>query len=86
MQLELTETARKDLKKLNKVTQKQIVKKLKFFIEQPEPLRFAVRLTAFSGAGDYRFRAGQYRILFDIVDGVIYIVHIEHRREVYRRK
>lgn len=84
MQLVLTDSALKDLKKLNPVTQKQIVKKLKYFIEQPNPIKYAVKLTNFTKGGDYRFRIGQYRVVFDSYDEHLYILHIEHRRDVYR--
>lgn len=86
MQLQFTETALKDLKKLNKITQKQIVKKLQFFLVQPDPLAYATKLTNFSKSGDYRFRIGDYRAVFDMDTSTIYILYIEHRREVYRRK
>lgn len=86
MQLQFTETALKDLKKLNKITQKQIVKKLQFYLAQPDPLAYATKLTNFAKGGNYRFRIGDYRAVFDIDTKIIYILYIEHRREVYRRK
>lgn len=85
MQLSFTATALKDLKKLNKITQKQIVKKLQFFLEQPNPLAYATKFTNFSRGGDYRFRIGDYRAVFDVEADTIHILYIEHRREVYRR-
>ncbi len=86
MRLQVTDSALKDLKKLNPVVQKQIVKKLKFFMDQPDPLDFAVKLTNFTKGGDYRFRIGQFRAVFDYRKDTIYILHIEHRRDVYRSK
>lgn len=86
MRLEFTATAQKDLKKLNQATQKQIVKKLKFFLDQPGPLRFAAKLTGLSKGGNYRFRVGGYRVVFDVKKGVIFALYIEHRHEVYRRR
>lgn len=85
MRVELTKVAQKDLAKLNRVTQKQVLKKLKFFIEQPDPLEFAAKLTNFSKGGDYRFRVGRYRVVFDVSNDTIFILHIEHRKDVYRR-
>jgi mRNA interferase RelE/StbE len=85
MNLVLAKTAYKDLKKLNPVTQKQIVKKLKYFTEQSDPLSFATKLTNFTKGGNYRFRIGSYRIIFDTDKTTIYILAIEHRREVYRK-
>ena len=86
MRLELAETAQKDLRKLNQVTQKQIVKKLKFFLSHPDPLKFAAKLTNFSKGGNYRFRVGRYRVVFDTTRDTIYVLHIEHRRDVYRKR
>jgi len=86
MRAEFTQTAQKDLKKINTITQKQIVKKLKFFIEQPDPLKFATKLINFPKGGNYRFRVGSYRIVFDVTDNTLYILYIEHRKDVYRRK
>lgn len=86
MRLIFTKTAQKDLSGLNPITQKQIVKKLKFFLDQPDPLKFAVKLNNLPKGGEYRFRAGVYRIVFDVAQGTIIVLYIEHRREVYRRK
>ncbi|HLZ14577.1 MAG TPA: type II toxin-antitoxin system RelE/ParE family toxin, partial [Candidatus Saccharimonadales bacterium] len=72
-------------RKLDTVAQKQIVKKLRFFMEQPDPLQFATSLVNFTKAGSYRFRVGKYRIVFDVADNIIFVLHIEHRRDVYRR-
>jgi len=84
MQLAFTRSAEKDLKKLSLPTQKQILKKLRFFMDQPDPLKLAVKLTGFSKGGDYRFRIGNYRAVFDVDKQTIFILHIEHRRDVYR--
>ena len=86
MRFEFTATAQKDIKKIDKTTQKQIVKKLNFFIDQPEPLKYAAKLTGFSGGGDYRFRIGRYRVVFDLVKDTILVLYVEHRREIYRKR
>ncbi|HUD81721.1 MAG TPA: type II toxin-antitoxin system RelE/ParE family toxin [Patescibacteria group bacterium] len=39
-----------------------------------------------SKVGDYRFRVGDYRVVFDLNKNKIIILMIEHRREVYRKK
>ncbi|MBB1127058.1 type II toxin-antitoxin system RelE family toxin [Thiospirillum jenense] len=33
---------------------------------------------------EYRLRVGDYRILFEIVDSIIIIHRVGHRREIYR--
>lgn len=81
-------SAKEDLRKLDHITAIRIAKKLRFFAIQENPLRFAERLTD-SPYGDYRFRVGDYRILFDVgargVIVVLEILRIKHRREAYKK-
>lgn len=79
-------TAVKDLRKLPHTVQKRIKVKLEFYITQPEPLDFAVKLIGISKAGDYRFRVGDYRVVFDKDGNTLVVLYIEHRREVYRKR
>jgi len=83
MKAAFTQRALKDLKKLDQVTQKQIVKKLNFYLNSPNPLKYAEKLTN-AKDGQYRYRIGAYRVVFD-TNGVINIFRIQHRREVYRK-
>lgn len=85
MKAEFTERALKDLRSLDKVAQKQVMKKLEFYIEAPHPLTYAKKLTDFED-GDFRFRAGTYRIVFDLNSNLITILRIQHRRDVYRNR
>ena len=41
-----------------------------------------------SGRDRYRIRQGQYRIVYEIQDGVltVYVVKVGHRRDIYRSK
>ncbi len=84
--VEFKPSALKDLKKLPINIQKRIAKKLDYILNQNEPLDYAVPLIGNSIAGDYRFRIGDYRVVFDLVKNKLIIILIEHRREVYRRK
>ncbi|MDH4220892.1 MAG: type II toxin-antitoxin system RelE/ParE family toxin [Candidatus Aminicenantes bacterium] len=36
--------------------------------------------------GGYRFRIGDYRVIFDIEGNEIGVLRVGHRREIYRRK
>jgi mRNA interferase RelE/StbE len=38
-----------------------------------------------SSLGSYRFRVGDYRIIFDIEGQDIVVLRIGHRRELYKR-
>lgn len=58
--------------------------KLDFFINQENPMDFAEPLTKPHDA-QYRYRVGDYRILFDVEDHNIIVLRVQHRRELYRR-
>jgi mRNA interferase RelE/StbE len=64
----------------------RIGKKLKYFSDMSDPLSYAEPLKNFTGGGSYRFRIGDYRVIFDVIDDTIAVLYIEHRRDVYRRK
>lgn len=75
----------RDLKKLPRTIQKRILQKLDFYCNVSEPLKFAERLTDQS-LGSFRFRIGEYRVIFDLDTErrAIVILTIGHRREIYR--
>ena len=85
-QILFVENAENDLAVLDSKVARRILEKLEWFRETPNPLRFAERLTD-SPYGEYRFRVGDYRILFDVnargVITILVILRIKHRREVY---
>lgn len=84
--IEFKPTAVKDLKKLPTAIRKRIGQKLDYYSKQPDTLAHATKLTGFTKGGDYRFRVGEYRIIFDLNKERIIVLYIEHRREVYRRR
>lgn len=83
---EYTKNAVRDLRQLDQQVAKRILKKMDFFSKQEDPLQFAKKLTD-SSLGEYRFRIGDYRVLFDVDnDGklqVLMILSVKHRREAY---
>ncbi len=81
-----SERALDDLRRLQPPFADRITRKIDWYCEQRAPLSFAKSL---GGKFDdvYRFRVGDYRILFEMRDGrvtVLMILRIKHRREVYR--
>jgi len=80
-----TKTALKEFKKIELKRQKIIIKKLNWLSEQTDCLIFAKRLTNYK-IGEYRFRIGDYRVIFDIDNekNLIIIINVGHRREIYR--
>jgi mRNA interferase RelE/StbE len=84
--IEYAETAKKQLRKLDKPVARRIVE---FMDERVAPSNDPRELgKALKGSlGDlWRYRVGDYRILCDIQDGVltVLILQIGNRREVYR--
>lgn len=75
--------ARKQLYKLSKEIQRRIIIKLDYYASSDSPILFAKRLKNME-TGSYRFRVGDYRIIFDIRETIIVILRIGHRSEIYR--
>lgn len=85
--LAITARAKKDILGLPKEDAQRIIKKLRFFISSPNPLHHAKPLTN-TEVAEYRFRVGDYRILFDVDPRgnitILTILTIQHRKDVYR--
>ena len=85
--LAITARAKKDILNLPKADAVRITKKLRFFISSPDPLHHAKPLTN-TDVAEYRFRVGDYRILFDVDSKgnitILTILTIQHRKDVYR--
>ena len=78
-----TRRANRDIKRLDEQIRLRIKKQLEFLSKSP--LTYAEKLTS-SSIGDYRFRVGDYRVIFDIDENKIVILKVGHRREIYRRQ
>ena len=76
-----TQRAIRDLESLNKQIQNRIVNKLKEYAE--EPIKYAHKLTN-PEIGTYRFRIGDYRVVFDIENKAVVILRIGHRKHIYK--
>lgn len=75
--------AKKNLDSLDKKMRLRILKKLAFYFSQKEPLKFAESLID-SKIGQYRFRIGDFRAIFDLEKGKIIILTIGHRKDIYK--
>ncbi|MDA8326126.1 MAG: type II toxin-antitoxin system RelE/ParE family toxin [Nitrospiraceae bacterium] len=82
-ELVYTRRAEKDITKLEPVIKNRVGKTLLRFSK--EPLTFAEKLID-SSLGTYRFRRGDYRVVFDISGNQIVVLRVGHRREIYKRK
>lgn len=83
--VELTEQARKSLKKMDRQTAKFITAWIRKNLEGcTNPRQHGKGLTA-NRSGQWRYRVGDYRIIAEIQDDkiIILILTIGHRSEVY---
>ncbi len=78
-----TKRAVKDIQNLDNNVRKRIGKALIRYRE--DLMKKAEKLTDFA-FGTYKFRIGDYRIIFDIEDKDIVVLRVGHRREIYKRK
>lgn len=82
-----TKRAQSDLGDLDPLIAKRILNKINSLVAQPNPIIFAKKLTNPS-IGQYRFRIGNYRVIFDLDKQghiiILVILTIKHRREAYR--
>ncbi len=77
----LTQRALRDLENTGKKTQDRIATKLKEYAQ--DPLKYARKLIN-PDIGNYRFRIGEYRVIFDVDNETIVILRIGHRKNIYR--
>jgi len=82
MEINYTRKASVNLENLPQDVQKRIAKKMRFYAKQENPLKFAERLTE-TKEGDFRFRIGNYRIIFDVINNKIFILAIRKRDKAY---
>ena len=78
-----TQRVVRDIARLNSDIKKRIGRALLRFVE--EPFRFAEKLTD-KDLGGYRFRIGDYRVIFDIIGDEIVILRVGHRKDIYRKR
>ncbi|MFM0855396.1 type II toxin-antitoxin system RelE/ParE family toxin [Streptococcus suis] len=74
----------KQLKKLDKFTQKQITNYLSSHVTD-NPRQYGKALTA-NRSGQWRYRIGNYRVIVSIEDDKLIVTALElgHRKEVYK--
>lgn len=80
--LQIRKSAVKEIAALPRAACRAIVAKIENLASEPRP-HGAEKL---SGDDKYRFRHGDYRVVYEIDDGAksVTVVRVAHRREVYR--
>jgi mRNA interferase RelE/StbE len=85
--IELGESARKELSKINKADARRIVKFLFQRVSTAEDPRSLGQAMKGMMLGDFwRYRVGDYRLICDIRDKVlvVLVLRVGHRKEVYK--
>lgn len=83
-----TKLSQKDLNKLDASIVRRILKKVDEFSRQSDPLEFAKKLIGFV-LDTYRFRVGDYRVVFRLDPQnqqlvILVVLRVRHRKEVYK--
>ena len=83
--VEFTQTALKDLKKMDRHTAALILGWVRKNLENCENPRLHVKGLTANRTGQWRYRVGNYRLLAEIEDSkiTILIINIGHRRDIY---
>jgi mRNA interferase RelE/StbE len=84
--IEYAETAKKQLRKLDKLTARRIVDFMDERVARRNDPRELGKALKGSLGSLWRYRVGDYRVFCDIQDGVmtVLVLQIGNRREVYR--
>ena len=80
MKIKIQESAKKDLKKIDKAIALKILKKLKNLEHYPNITNIKKLKNNYP---PFRYRIGDYRALFDIENETLFVINIKHRKEAY---
>ncbi|MEI2777554.1 MAG: type II toxin-antitoxin system RelE/ParE family toxin [Tetrasphaera sp.] len=83
--IELSPGAARQLRKLDGSARRRVQAAIELLGDEPRPAG-AKKLVG--GDGEWRVRTGDYRIIYDINEGVllILVLTVGHRREIYERR
>lgn len=83
--VQVAPAAVRQLRKLDGVALRRVQAAIELLAEEPRPSG-AKKLVG--GDGEWRVRTGDFRIVYEINDGVllVLVVAVGHRREVYQRR
>lgn len=83
--IKVSPSAARQLRKLDVAARRRIQAAVELLAQEPRPSG-AKKLVG--GDGEWRVRTGDYRIVYEINDGilVVLVLAVGHRREIYRRR
>ena len=78
----LTPAAARQLRKFDPPTRRRLQAVIELLADEPRPPA-ATRLVG--GAGEWRVRTGEYRVIYEIHDAelLVLVLRMAHRREIY---
>lgn len=84
--LRISETAKRQLKKLDRSTAQALLRYLNRLLLETEHPRQRGKALAANLAGLWRYRVGDYRLICQLEDAqlVVLVVQVVHRSEAYR--
>ena len=77
----LTKRSLKDLENIDGYNKSRIAVKLKEYSKEPQ--KYGEKLMSHK-IGTYRFKIGDYRVIFDIDNNNLVILRIGHRKNIYK--
>lgn len=80
MKIEIQDSAKKDLKKMDKSEALKILKQLQGLEKYPNLSNIKKLKNHYP---PLRYRIGDYRVLFDVVDDMLIVVNVKHRKDAY---
>ena len=84
-EVRLAPAAVRQLRKLDPPGRRRVQAAIDLLAEEPRPPG-ARQLVG--GAGEWRVRTGDFRIIYDIRDGelLVLVIKVDHQRDVYKRR
>lgn len=84
--IEITRTAEKQIRKLDRVAQRSIIQFLRERLEVADNPRQLGKPLHGDKGGLWRYRVGDYRVICDIQDvGItVLVLRVGHRKDIYR--
>ena len=82
--VKLSRAAARQLRKFDPQTRRRLQAVIELLADEPRPPA-ATRLVG--GAGEWRVRTGDYRVIYEIHNGelLVLVLRMAHRREIYDR-
>ncbi|WP_300015920.1 type II toxin-antitoxin system RelE/ParE family toxin [Pseudonocardia sp.] len=84
LRIEVVPRAVRQLRKLDPPARRRVQAAIELLADEPRPPA-ATQLVG--GAGEWRVRTGDYRIVYEVHDAelLVRVVAVSHRRDIYRR-